>query len=65
MNIELESTENSQVFDVKINGEHLMGEITNKVKDGDFMYKTDDIQEYFKAEHLRAIADKLDELNGL
>jgi len=63
MGIELERTENSQVYDVKLDGNY-MGEITNKLPDGKFSFKTEDLTEYFNAQQLRAIADRLDELNG-
>lgn len=64
MDIELKRIENSQVYDVNFD-EGYVGEITNKTQDSSFSFKTEDLPEYFSAEQLRAIADKLDELNGV
>ncbi len=63
MSIELESTENIQTFDICFEGKTLDGEITNRSLNGKFCFKSSEFQEFYTSEELKAIADKLDELN--
>ena len=64
MDIELETTENLQTYDLKLDGECVVGEITNKSVKSGFVYKTDDYPHQLNSDELKAIAKKLDDLNG-
>lgn len=49
--------------ELAIDGVTIDGAITNRSSDGKFIYRTEDYGYEITAEQLRAIADKLDELN--
>lgn len=65
MKIELEKTTDNQEYDFFIDGERVEGELSNVNVAKKFVYKSEGQFYDLSSEQLRAIADKLDELNGV
>jgi hypothetical protein len=64
MELILKNTENLQTFDIyKGESEILDGLITNRSSERGFVLQTEDYKTQYSSDELRAIADKLDELN--
>lgn len=63
MKVILTVDENIQTYDVEVEGSEANGQITNRTQEGDFRYKPDEFEGHLTSNCLRAIADKLDELN--
>ncbi len=63
--IKLTITEYFKEFQVDLEKSNLDGIISNRTDSKKFEYRPDDMEGFLKASDLRAVADKLDELNEL